>query len=66
MKTQALRDLVKAIKNIDLALWNVDPGENAATIRISRRALINIIFAEGYEITKEYRLIKSETQREQV
>ena len=65
-KRLVLTELAKAIKHIDISTWNVNPGKERDAIDKSRKALINLIFAEGYELNTSYRVIKSKTQREQV
>lgn len=63
-KKFVLTELAKAIKHIDISTWNVNPGKERDAIYESRKNLINIIFSEGYELTTNYRVIKSKTQRE--
>lgn len=64
MQKSALQDLARSIKHLDISLWKVDrESKEGKTITKSRQGLIKIIFAEGYEITTQYRLIKSRTPR---
>lgn len=65
-KKLVLTELAKSIKHIDTSTWNVNPGKERDAIYQSRKLLINLIFAEGYELTSSYRVVKSKTQREQV
>lgn len=63
MNKEVLNELAKSIKHMDSIIWRVNEPEKSK-ISDSRRNLINIIFAAGYELSESYRVIKSKTQRE--
>lgn len=65
-KKLVLTEIAKSIKHIDLSLWYVNPGKERDAIIEPRKLLINILFTEGYELTTNYRVIKSKTPRELV
>lgn len=55
MNQTARKHIAKAIKEIDAALWGIPP-QDQNTPRQARARLISIIFADGYELTTDYRV----------
>ena len=63
MNKQILNELAKSIRHIDSICWRVNEPEKSKILD-SRKNLINIIFAAGYELSESYRIVKSKIQRE--
>ena len=64
MKMQVLNEIKNAIKCIDSVAWGINYGEQKQRINTARANLINIIFSEGFELSRNYRVVKQTTKRE--
>lgn len=58
MNATARKHIAKSIKEIDAALWGIPP-QDQNSIRLQRAYLILSLFADGYELSTQYRPIRS-------
>lgn len=63
MYKKALKSIVKAIKEIDIAMWQFDTDSPMfKKLKVSRNELFSALNDEGFILTTEYKLIEGEVK----